>query len=173
MQPRLFDPSKPFVATISMVVSPPNQLVLLLGTKESAVRLMLHWVGGISLPCVEGECPYCHLGARPYAYAPVHWFKGIKNNESVVEKAILPVPFTSFDFLDEYDNQTWYEIGRKNNAKSGRMTWKKWNNRKGEATQPFYVLSHLMRLWEKRIGKLAPVDTWKQFIPKDSSEVAA
>lgn len=173
MRPRLYDPTKPFQAPISMVKTPPAQHVLLLGTKESAVRLLLHWVNGLSLPCVEGECPYCHLDTRAYAYAPCLWVHSITNGKPRIEKALLPVPYTAFDLIDEYDANIWYEIDRKGGNKSGRMTWKRWQDRRAELTQPFHVLTHLKMLWEKRIAKLAPIDTWKQFVPQGTAEQAA
>lgn len=173
MKPRLYDPSRPFTKPIGFVTTPPNAHILLLGTRADAVKLCLHWVNGLSIPCVEGECPYCHLEVRPYAYAPCALISDVAASGAVVVRALLPVPNTAFDLIDEYNTSIWYEIGRKGNVKSGRLTWKRWQDRRANTMQPFHVLTHLKQLWEKRIARMAPVDLWKQYEGQEETQDAA
>jgi len=173
MEVKLYDPTRPFKAPISIVQTPPEQRVCLLGTRANAVKLMLHWVNGLSVPCIEGNCVYCHLEVRPYAYAPCLVETSVVEGKARFTQAILPVPFTAFDLIDEYNTSIYYTIGRKGNVKTGRMTWKLFSRRNTPLPQPFHVLTHLKQLWEKRIAKLAPVDSWKQFIEDEAARDAA
>lgn len=173
MQPRLYDPSRPFQKPMKIITAPPNQKIRLLGDRTCAVRLMLHWVHKVSLPCVEGDCPYCHLDVRPYGYAPA--VVATENSDGTYSwvQGILAVPFTSFDLIDEYNTKIEYEIGRKGNIPSGRLWWKKFRDHRGGSKDPFMVLPHLKRLWEKSIAKLAPIEVWRQFQGQDDRQNAA
>lgn len=127
---------------------------------DQVLRLWIHYVDGISLPCTGDDCENCHIGKRPYGYTlvlanPVTFVAG---RPACVK--ILGIPFLSFEFWEKDRRGRILEIGRKNNSRSGQLVVKDCGGIKIPELPLPSLEGSLHRLWSKRCERISPADEW-------------
>lgn len=141
---------------IEVLSIPPTREVRFMGDQSHSVVVMLHWVNGRSLPCMDGECTICPKRSFPYGYAPVLALGLDTRNRVVYVPRILPITERVLELAQQDMRNKKVKVFRHPNTVHGKMYYEVVADLEPETFKPFDVLDCMKAIWSQNKAGVRP-----------------